>query len=164
MLKNRSKRRSGQSLVEAAFVLSFVLLPLTMGFIQFAIISNSATTVQEISREAGRFAAVHGLESTFDSGTTQGDSAGETPSLRYYISVVCSPTAIKYADLTNSSKGGYITVTPSTVANRTPGDPISVSICYPMVNKMFLGNLLPGTSAMAQLKKPYAVTSTFVLE
>jgi Flp pilus assembly protein TadG len=147
----RLRSRRGQTIVETALVLTGILLPLTLGLLQFGIIYNSTNTLQHLGREAGRFAAVHGTETTFDSADTQTSPA----SLKYYIKTLCASSgSIKYSDLT-------ISTSPSALSSRSPGQPISVTLTYPMSKKIFIGKALPGLSALAN---NYTVTSTFLLE
>lgn len=147
----RLRSRRGQTIVETALVLTGILLPLTLGLLQFGIVYNGVNTLQHVAREAGRFAAVHATETTFDNSDTQSNPA----SLKNYVKTVCASSgSIKYTDLT-------ITVDPADIDDRKPGQPITVKIVYPMSKKIFIGKALPGLSS---LSRNYAVSSTFLLE
>ena len=147
----RRRRRGGQTLVEGALVVAFILLPLTLGIFQFGIVINAVSSLQMIAREGGRFAAVHGQEQTSDDSVSQASPA----SIRNYIRTVCTGTSINYNDLT-------ITVSPALGSTtRVSGLPITVTIVYPMSKKIFVGNTLAGSSI---LSRNYTATSTFVLE
>jgi Flp pilus assembly protein TadG len=147
----RQRRRGGQTLVEGALVVTFILLPLTLGIIQFGIVMNAISSLQMIGREAGRFAAVHGQEQTSDDSVSQ----SSPPSILNYIRTVCTGTGINYSDLT-------ISVSPSMGStSRVSGLPITVTLSYPMSKKVFVGKILGATSILAN---NYTVTSTFVLE
>lgn len=138
----RSARRSGQALVETALVLSTVLIPLTVGILQFGIVLNATNTLTQIAREGGRYAAVRHTDAE----------------IRAYVKQVATGTSIRPADLTDARIA--IAMVPST-ATRTAGNPIQVTITYPMANKIFIGNFLPG---ILKLRNDYVAQSTFVLE
>lgn len=152
------KRRSGQTIVETSLVLAFILLPLTLGLLQFGIILNAANTMTQIAREGGRYAAVHGQQDTFD-GPATAPAAGKQASLRYYLKTVADPTGIRWADIQNN-----IVVTPATPAARVSGQPVSVSVTYPMSKKVFLGSAAFIGPALNKVKQPYVAKSTFVAE
>ena len=152
-----SRRRKGQAIVESALVMSLVVLPALLGFLQYGVILYTAHNLQSLAREGARFAAVHGGESTFDNNVNQANP----PSLLNYLRTVCSTTNVNYNDLTGNIPGvsparARIFVTPS--ASRTSGQGITVQITYPMSRKFFVGSMEPGVPAQ------YTATATFVLE
>ena len=132
--------------------------------------------LQEVSREAGRFAAVHYGEPTFDDDDTQGNKSNEVPSLRNYLKDVAAANKIPWADIKDS-----VVVSPA----RSSGQPITVTITYPMSKRAILGQLgfwkerTPGDAkdgrindavmqdkalSLSSLHKPYSVASTFIMQ
>lgn len=173
------KRRRGSTLVETALCLAFVLLPLALGGMQFGLVLTTTHALQEVSREAGRFAAVHYGEGTFDGADTQGDGANQDSSLKNYLRDVAKANKIPWDDIKNS-----IAVSPGTGA-RFSGQPITVSITYPMRKRSIIGQLgfwketTPGDAAdgrinnsvkpdtplsLSVLSKDYTVSSTFLMQ
>lgn len=138
----KTTRRRGQALIETALVLLTVLVPLTLGILQFGLYLNATNTLTQIAREGGRYAAVGNSDAAIKS----------------YIRTVATGTSIKPADLGDSAIA--ISMVPST-ATRAAGNPIRVTITYPMSNKIFIGNWLPG---VLKLRQNYVAQSTFVLE
>ena len=140
------RRRGGATLVETAFCLVFVLLPLVLGGLQFGLVLTTTHALEQVSREAGRFAAVHYGEGTFDGPDTQGDSANQPASLRNYIKRVAASNGIPYRDISGIATAGQpasggIQVTPAAAADRNSGGFIKVSITYPMRKRSILGSL-----------------------
>ena len=128
----RSRRR-GSTLLETALCLGFVLLPLTLGGLQFGLVLTTTQALEQVSREAGRFASLHGTETTFMNAETQGDNSNDDPSLKHYLRDVARENNVPWNDIKNS-----ITVTPTT---RILGQPVTVSITYPMRKRSILGSL-----------------------
>lgn len=166
---SRRMRRKGWTLVETALCLIFVLLPLLLGGLQFGLVLIPTHALQQVSREAGRFAAVHYDENTFDSGDSQGNSAGSNPSLKHYIRAVVEDNDIPWNDIKDN-----ITVSPAPGA-RISGQPITVTIDYPMNKRSILGRpgkqailfFAPsngGNSPLNFLNQDYTVASTFVMQ
>ena len=165
----RRTRRRGSTLVETALCLIFVLLPLLLGGLQFGLVLTTTHALQQVSREAGRFAAVHYGEPTFDGSDSQGNTAGTDPSLKNYIRAVAEDNGIPWNDIKDK-----ITVSPAT-GSRTSGQPITVTINYPMNKRSILGK--PGKQAILFfapknggnmslnfLNQDYPVASTFVMQ
>lgn len=162
-LRPHSRRRAS-AIVETALCLSIVILPTSLGILQYGIVMNASNQIEQIAREGGRFAAVHCLEPTFDGSETQANP----PSLRYYLknNIVKNKTTILWTDIdgavrTGAGTEGYIQVTPSTVAARVSGQAVSVKVCYPMARKIFVGKIVPG---IATLDNDYSSTATFNIE
>lgn len=135
---NGRARRRGQGIVETALVVSAILLPMTLGILQFGIVVNATNTLTQFAREGGRYAAVHGTE-------TNSDTA-----IRTYISQVAAPTNIRASDLT-------VGIAMVNNATRASGNAINVTVTYPMDRKVFLGNFFG-------LGRNYTAESTFILE
>jgi Flp pilus assembly protein TadG len=102
-------------MVEFALI-STLLIGLTMAMIQYGIIFNTTISLTNLSREGARYAAVH---------------AGADAPIQSYIESTL-PAGISAADLT-------VTVSPPEgSAQRTKGNPITVTVSYPMSRKLFL--------------------------
>lgn len=172
------RRRNGSTLVETALCLIFVLLPLLLGGLQFGLVLTTTHALQQISREAGRFAAVHYGEPTFDGSETQTGSGGSGPSLKNYLRTVAEDNDIPWNDIKNR-----ITVSPA-VGARASGQPITVTIQYPMVKRSILGKIASpsrpqdqgkdailafapkngGNMSLNFLNEDYTVSSTFIMQ
>lgn len=136
------RRRRAQALVETALVLLAVLVPLTLGIMQFGVYLNATNTLTQLAREGGRFAAVGNSDAA----------------IRDYIRTAAQGTSIRPVDLPDSAIA--IAMVPSN-ASRAAGNPIQIRITYPMSKKIFIGNWLPG---VLRLRQDYVAQSTFVLE
>ena len=142
----RSRRAS--VLVETALCLAFVLLPLTLGILQFGVIMSTANQVEQLTRDGGRWAAVHAQSTNFDS------DENTSGSLKNYMKTqTAGLTTVKWSDLT-------ITVTPS-ASSRAVGNPLVVTVTYPMTKKLFIGTQFPGLS---RWNTNYTTKATFVME
>ncbi|PQV65452.1 TadE-like protein [Abditibacterium utsteinense] len=145
----RRVRRRGQTIVETAMVLTLILLPLTVGILQFGIVLNATNTLTQLAREGGRYAAVRHTDEE----------------IRAYIVKAAAGTSIREAELRPPGSQAsldsriIIEMLPNT-ATRVSGNPIQVRINYPMSNKIFIGKF-PGVSL---IKPTYVAQSTFVLE
>ena len=175
---SRPGRRNGSTLVETALCLTFVLLPLLLGGLQFGLVLTTTHALQQVSREAGRFAAIHYGEPTFDGSETQTGTAGSGPSLKNYLRTVADDNDIPWDDIKNN-----ITVSPA-VGARTSGQPITVTIKYPMIKRSILGKIAPanrpqdqgkdailafapkngGNMSLNFLNEDYTVASTFIMQ
>ncbi len=167
--RRRSARRGGSTLVETALCLAFILLPLLLGGLQFGLVLTTTQALEQVSREAGRFAAVHYGESTFDSNENQGNAANSDPSLKNYVRKVAQNNGIPWNDIKDNIK-----VTPA-FGSRSSGQAITVTIKYPMNKRSILGQpgkkailyFAPangGNSTLNFLSKDYTVASTFVMQ
>ena len=156
-----SKRRRGAALVETALCLTFVLLPVTLGGFQFAMIYMTQHSLQQIARESTRWAAVHYADDDFNGPATKGDAPRnasqpngprEDRSLLNYIKSQAAANGIAWKDISGErinkknaadagEPGGSIVVTPD-AAQRVSGQPITIIITYPMRQRSFLGSLL----------------------
>lgn len=168
-LVSRQMRRSGSTLVETALCLIFVLLPLLLGGLQFGLVLTTTQALEQVSREAGRFAAVHYNENTFDSSDSQGNAANSNPSLKNYIRAVAEDNGIPWNDIKDN-----ITVSPES-GERITGQPITVTIDYPMNKRSILGKpgkqavlfFAPkngGNSPLNFLNQDYTVASTYIMQ
>ncbi len=139
-------------MIETALCVTFILLPLTVGVVQYGVILSTMHQLDQLSREGARYAAVHAGESNFDSAE---NVAG---SLKAYLKTISDgKTVVLWDDIKNN-----ITVTPAKNATppRTSGQPVTVTISYFMKKKMFMASF-PGMGGLAQT---YNSRSTFVLE
>lgn len=141
----RPRARRGVVTVEVALCLIFVLLPVTLGGFQFAMVFMTQHALQQIARESARYAAVHYNDDTFDSSENQGNNAGETRSLKNVIRAQAAANGIAYKEINGTllpgNAKGSITVTPATTSARTSGQPITITISYPMKRRALLGSL-----------------------
>ena len=147
-LRTQRGRRRATALVETALCLTFVLLPVTLGGFQLAMVFITSHALQQITRESVRWAAVHYSEDTFDGPVTQGDKAGEARSLNNFIRAQAAANGIAWGDINGNpinktpakpagQKGGSIAVS----STRTSGQPFTITITYPMRQRAFLGAL-----------------------
>jgi len=167
-LPRRSRRRASV-IVETALCMTLILLPTTLGILQYGVVMSSSNQVEQIAREGARFAAVHCLEPTFDGDENQANP----PSLRYYLknNVVKNKTTIAWSDIDGPVRtsdpnaigvqDGFIQVTPGSVGARTAGTAVSVKVCYPMKRKIFTGKITPN---IGNLDNDYNAVSTFNIE
>lgn len=132
-------------MVETALVLAAVLLPLTVGILQFGIVLNATNTLTQIAREGARYASVHGTEANSDA------------AIRTYVRAVAAGTSINSTDLSDSR----INIAMLSGNARSSGNAIVVTLTYPMSKKVFIGSFFP---YMTKLKQDYTAKSTFVLE
>ncbi|MDQ3815110.1 MAG: pilus assembly protein [Armatimonadota bacterium] len=138
------KRRRGSALVEFALV-STLLLTLTMTMIQYGIIMNTTLTVSHLSREGARYAAVKPTDDTNTAKT----------GIKDYIEKAATSTPVKYSDCT-------ITVSPAVGAStRSSGNPITITISYPMSKKCFLPQKFLGVTIFSS---NYVAQETMMIE
>ena len=143
------RRRSAQTLVETALLLTTVLLPITLGSIQYGAILSAQQALAQLSREGGRYAAIHGTESSVDT------------DVKAYVQTLAATTVIKPADIPAANI--VLTSVPSGAA-RVSGNKLALTITYPMSKKIFLGHFpswVPGLSVFNQNR---VITSIWVIE
>lgn len=132
------------AVVEAALCLIFVLLPVTLGGFQFALYFITTHALQQITRESARFASVHYNETTFNADENQGNVANQPRSLKNVIRTQAAANGIGWEELNGTllpgGLKGSIVVTP-VAAERISGQPITVTISYPMKRRAVLGSL-----------------------
>lgn len=192
--RNANRKRRGASvIVETAMCMTLVLLPLSLGTLQFGVILSSGNQIEQVAREGARYAAVHAFDVSFN-----GDE-NTNGSLRFYLKnlVVLQRTAIPWKDLGGTPRAPYTSTNPAPAnrsqvldgfvqvvyANGVPsngiypatfvvgtpvaGQSVSVRVVYPMARKLFVGALSfsgkPDT-VVPTLSKDYVATSTFVVE
>lgn len=141
--RSNRARRGGQTLVETALVLAAILLPLTLGLLQYGVYLNATNTLTQLAREGGRYAALHGTEPTYETATED------------YIQQVAIGTTIKPSDIPDTAI--KVETYPATPL-RVKGNPIRVTITYPMAKKIFMGRMFPF------LPNTYVTESTFIIE
>lgn len=125
--------------------MTLFLVTMTFGIIQYGIIMYTANSVSQLSREAARYAAVHGTES---------DEVLED-GLRAYLSKQLGSTSIDMDDLEIGS-----IVRPD---GSDRGDPVQVTIGYNLRDgdKLFLPAGFPG---LKQFEQDYERTATAMIE
>lgn len=122
-----NKRRSGQALVEMAFVV-MILLFLTLGLVQFALISNARVTMTNISREGARYAAVNCLSVS--------DAAIET----HIDNNIAQFTTLRDINASN------IVISYPGAGGKNSGQQVRVDINYDVRRKFILPLSFPGLS------------------
>ena len=154
-------------MVEFGFCVVFVIF-LTMGMIQYGLIANTYNTLNQIAREGARQAAVYGKgvgglaqcnDSTYIIGAATSPMQGTMHNK-------CMGSSVQWSDIVSN-----ITITPangsltSSTCNtaRVSGFPISVTIKYNMVKKIFVP-LPPDFPGLGALNTTVSVTSTMVIE
>ena len=159
--ERRSGRHRGSALVETALCLTFVLLPVTLGGFQFAMIYMTQHSMQQVARESARWAAVHYTDDNFDGPATKGDAPlnasdpngpREDRSFLNYVKGQAAANGIDWRDISGDrinkksnadagEKGGSVTISPAS-NQRVSGQPLTVVITYPMRQRSFMGDLL----------------------
>ena len=144
--QRRSRLRRGVVTIEVALCLIFVLLPVTLGGFQFALVFITQHALQQVARESARFAAVHYNEDTFDANENQGTAPGSAPSLKYIIRKQAAANGFGWSDINGvvspvDQLKGSITVTPAD-SERISGQPLTITITYPMKRRALLGSLM----------------------
>lgn len=138
LLGTKNQRR-GQALVEMAFVVT-ILLFLSLGLVQFALIANARVTLANLSREGARYAAVHALES------------GSDTAIKNYVVTVADSTPLSTIvpnDVTISPVAGNV--------SRISGQPITVTVTYNLRNKFILPATFPGLSRIGTTSNSIAI-------
>lgn len=134
--------------METALVLTIVLLPLTLGLVQYGVVLNATQSLSYIVRDAGRFAAMNGT------------AAGSDTAIRAHVRKIATQTTIRAADLPDNT----IIVNMPDNNPRSSGNVIRVTINYPMAKKIFLGTSVSWMPGIDKLAQTYRVSSTYVLE
>ena len=124
----RKAKHRGQALVETALVIT-VLLFLSMGLIQFALIANARATMTNLSREGARYAAVHALES------------GSDTAIKNYVVTVADATPLSAVVANDVS-----VFPPFGNVLRKSSNSITVTVTYDMRKKFILPTTFPGLS------------------
>jgi len=143
------------------FVVPF-LIWLTFAIIEYGFYFSMYNTVTQLARDGGRYAAVHGTESTSDgSGTT-------AKSIRWYMGAEAQSTPCKdltdamvsVGTLTQNGSGQWV-FGATTYGNRKPGTIVSVQVVYPIGGHLIGRGLVPGLN---QLPSSITRTASFLLE
>ena len=125
-LKRRSQRarHRGQAIIEMALVVT-ILLFLTLGLIQYAMLANARITLTNLAREGARYAAVNALKT------------GSDNDIKDYVDLrVAEFTTLK--DITRSD------ILLDFPEGRQSGKPVKVDVSYNMRNKFILPVSFPG--------------------
>ena len=119
-------------MVETALVI-FTLLVMTMGLIQYGLVYNAVLSLNNLSREGARYAAVRAQ----DIGDTPSGRAELTRQVTNYLLARAKGTAVEPRSFTTASLRVEAPVLRS-------NSPVRVVIRYNMIaNKAFVPNLLP---------------------
>jgi Flp pilus assembly protein TadG len=118
--------RRGQAIIEMALVVT-ILLSLSLGLIQFAVLANARMALTNIAREGGRFASLNANAPDKQSGGTTLTADGQ---IKQYIADVAAQTTLK------TIPAGNITISPAmNTTARASGQPITVTINYDLSQK-----------------------------
>ncbi|MGO8670624.1 MAG: TadE/TadG family type IV pilus assembly protein [Capsulimonadaceae bacterium] len=162
--QNRFMSR-GAAVVELCLSL-IILIPLLFATIQMSYIIDATNTISQLSYMVGRYAASHGRENVpTDEADADYDDTQEG-SVLYAAYVACSNTLIPYGKgsvtgssnsyATVNSKGATFTIlyksassgaTEATASVRSPGDSVTVTVTYNMMNHIFMSGM-PGITGM----------------
>ena len=150
-------RRSGQSMLEFAFILP-LFVALVLGVVQYGLLAQSTEIVTNLTRDGARFASI---------GATQTDD-----DIKKYILGQANQTALRRGTDTTDANGdpknddiSSISITPTNTAaknNRTKGGQVTVQITYNLRSRIFLpitGTLLSGFPRDANNDPQYISTS-----
>ncbi len=152
----RRRRRGGVGVVEAALCIVFVLLPITLGGFQFAMVFLTQHALQQVARESARYAAVHYNETTFDANENQGNVPKSPRSLKNVIRRQAAANGFAWKEINGTllpgNLKGSIVVTPAPDA-RLSGQPLTITITYPMKRRAFLGSLFFAKEVVIKGKK-----------
>ena len=152
-------RRRGSTLVEFALIAPLLLL-ISLGILQYGVITNATNTLTNIAREGARFAAINpGTGAAPNDGATGSNPA--TGTIRAHVKNVCSSTTIRFSDIDDPGNPPLINITTPDTGGRIPGNRITVTITYPMSRKLFAPNKLLGFRFFPDT---YTSTATFVIE
>ncbi len=144
-------RRRGTTMIETALCMTFVLLPVTLGAFQLAMVFITSHSLQQVARESARWAAVHYHDDNFDDDVNQGNTAGQPRSMLNFMRSQAAANGIPWTDINGGrinkktpsdpgEIGGSIVITPDAIG-RVSGQPLTVTITYPMRQRSFLGAL-----------------------
>jgi Flp pilus assembly protein TadG len=148
-----TSRRSGSVLIETAMVLIFVLLPLTVGVIQYFIVFGAANAVTQITRQGARYAAVFARKNPGDTPIPAAGSPGcpTTPCAdAYIISRIKQEATVVNLNPNDVS----VSITPA-FSSRQQYQPVTVTVTYNMSKKKFSPFPVPAS---------YARSATTMLE
>ena len=121
-------------MVEMALVVT-VLLGLSLGLIQYAVLANARMSLTNLAREGARFSALHATVPGSDTSTDP------TQGIKRFVVSVAQSTPLK------NITGSNVTVSPPEGdAARVIGQPITVTVSYDMTSKFILPSTFPGLS------------------
>ena len=132
------RRRRGQTLVEFAMVVPILIL-LTAGLIQFAIIFGATNAVSQVTREGSRLAAVFATKKeksiplTKESNQYKKDYLGDDAADKYIRDRM--DDVARAANLNPADIGVLIEPAPAT---RKIGDAVTVTVVYNLKKKVFM--------------------------
>lgn len=149
----------GGTLVEFAICASFVMM-LTLAIIQYCVLVFDINALNHIAREAARYAAVHGAESTAC------DVVTDPVSIRAEISNLCAHSPLNYNNIENTTPSTTPYLITYNWASTTSGtDPsstnpvgagtafgyVTISIKYNMAKAVFFEPFVPGLSSWGNM-------------
>lgn len=145
----KQNRRSGIVLIEFCIAFLFVFMPLCLALIQYGIIIQTTLAMNNISREAGRFASIKSLSATDDS------------ALKTYIKSNAAGMGITIKDTD-------ITVTPVpnavTPNSRVQYAPITIVVSYSLDQKSFLKSPFTAVTRIPVFRSNYSTQVVMVMQ
>lgn len=126
-------RKSGSVIIEGVVAFIFLLLPLTLGIMQFGAFYSAGNAVSQVAREAGRLAAIYG--NAADDPATTTINEGSDDYLQSRIREVFNATALPSSQMQPTDF--TVTITPTNRAQRLQYSQISVFVRYNMDLKSF---------------------------
>jgi len=163
------KRRRGSVALEFILIAPF-LIWITFAVCEYGIVINTISTINQLARDGGRYAAIHATEST---AYMDGKTAN---SIRTFIEFESQQTSVKLTQAMESQSvppirlgiidpdpthtttyGKFIDATP-----RAPGTPVAVAITYDMSKRVWGSGIVPGLSNFTSTTKPKIVV--FLIE
>ncbi|HEX8236813.1 MAG TPA: TadE family protein [Abditibacteriaceae bacterium] len=136
-------RRGGSVLIETAMVLIFVLLPLTVGVIQYFIVFGAANAVTQITRQGGRYAAVFARKNAGETPIPAAGSPG-CPTAPCADAYIISRIKQEAAVVNLNPNDVSVTITPA-FASRQQYQAVTVTVTYNMSKKKFSPLPVPAT-------------------
>ena len=152
LIRRKTSRRRGVVLIEFCVAFFCILLPLCMALMQFGIILQSTLAMENLSREAGRYASVRSL------------NAADDTDIKTYITTSAAKLGIVIANPTTD-----ITVTPAAnitgkPATRVRYAPITVSIQYSLASKIFLPMAFTDTYHISFFRSVYTTRVVMIMQ
>ncbi len=159
----RHAKRRGQALLEAAFVMPFLLI-FMMGILQFGLVYHAKLAMEHACRDGARYAAVHGREKPPVVGSPL--TADYNITARIQKSAQNMGLGLKTSDITIGPPSFNTAASPS---NRPLYSTLPITVTYDM-NKR---RIIPGqfyipianvTVTLPIFAGPYSITENVVLE
>ena len=148
---SRTKKRRGIVLIEFCMAFFCVFLPLTLALIQYGLIIQTMLAMENVSREAGRWAAVKSLNATDDT------------ALRNYIVANASGLGVKVDPTTDItvSKACNTLLVPT---NRVQYTPLTITVKYNMDQRNFLKSPFTSVFRIPVFRSDYVTKVVMIMQ